>query len=36
MPVDSCQFVYECVSCGDVIKPKAGDCCVNCSYGTVG
>ena len=35
MPVDACQFFYECRSCGAVLRPKAGDCCVFCSYGSV-
>lgn len=35
MPTDSCQFFYECENCKQVIKPKQGDCCVYCSYGTV-
>ena len=35
MPTDSCQFFYECTNCGQVLKPKKGDCCVYCSYGTV-
>lgn len=35
MPKDSCQFFYECTSCKIVLKPKVGDCCVFCSYGTV-
>jgi hypothetical protein len=35
MPVDACQFFYECKGCGKVLKPKPGDCCVFCSYGTV-
>ncbi len=35
MPTDSCRFFYECESCKKVIKPKTGDCCVYCSYGTV-
>jgi hypothetical protein len=35
MPTDSCQFFYECRECRSVIRPKAGDCCVFCSYGTV-
>lgn len=35
MPADFCQWFYECHSCGTLIKPKAGDCCVYCSYGTV-
>lgn len=33
MPTDSCVFFYECQGCGKVLKPKAGDCCVFCSYG---
>ncbi|HPT55632.1 MAG TPA: GDCCVxC domain-containing (seleno)protein [Casimicrobium sp.] len=35
MPTDACQWFYECESCHTVLKPKAGDCCVYCSYGTV-
>jgi hypothetical protein len=35
MPTDACQFFYECESCHKVLKPKGGDCCVYCSYGTV-
>lgn len=35
MPTDACQFFYECKGCGTVLRPKAGDCCVYCSYGTV-
>src|SRR5438046_9347257 len=35
MPTDACQFFYECKSCGERLKPLAGDCCVFCSYGSV-
>lgn len=35
MPIDACQFFYECEGCGALLKPKAGDCCVFCSYGDV-
>jgi hypothetical protein len=35
MPTDACQFFYDCKSCGARLKPKAGDCCVFCSYGDV-
>jgi len=35
MPVDTCQYFYERKGCGVLLKPKAGDCCVFCSYGTV-
>jgi len=35
MPVDACQYLYDCKGCGIVLKPKSGDCCVYCSYGTV-
>ena len=35
MPTDACQFFYECKNCGVVLKPKSGDCCVFCSYGSV-
>ena len=35
MPVDACQFFYECEKCKTILKPKKGDCCVYCSYGSV-
>jgi hypothetical protein len=35
MPSDACQFFYDCKGCGARLKPKAGDCCVFCSYGSV-
>ena len=35
MPTDSCQYYYECTHCGAILKSKAGDCCVFCSYGDV-
>ena len=35
MPTDACQFFYECPSCGMLLRPKPGDCCVFCSYGSV-
>lgn len=35
MPTDACQFFYECERCKTVMRPKAGDCCVFCSYGSV-
>ncbi|WP_077068260.1 GDCCVxC domain-containing (seleno)protein [Ensifer aridi] len=34
MPIDACLRVYECKGCGAIIKPKEGDCCVFCSYGS--
>jgi hypothetical protein len=35
MPTDACQYFYECTQCKTLLKPKAGDCCVFCSYGSV-
>lgn len=35
MKTDSCLFFYKCDSCEKLLKPKDGDCCVFCSYGTV-
>jgi hypothetical protein len=35
MPTDACQFFYECMNCGALLRPEAGDCCVFCSYGSV-
>jgi len=34
MPTNACQFFYECAECKTILKPKEGDCCVYCSYGT--
>jgi len=35
MPTDACQFFYLCTGCGATLRPKPGDCCVFCSYGSV-
>jgi hypothetical protein len=35
MPTDACQYFYECTHCKELLKPKAGSCCVFCSYGSV-
>lgn len=35
MPTDACQYFYECTNCKTMLKPRQGDCCVYCSYGTV-
>jgi hypothetical protein len=35
MPTDACQFFYECEGCGAILRPKDGDCCVFCSFGSV-
>jgi len=35
MPTDACQWFYECQQCHAVLNPKAGDCCVFCSYATM-
>ncbi|MEP7292146.1 MAG: GDCCVxC domain-containing (seleno)protein [Chloroflexota bacterium] len=35
MPTDSCQFLYRCTHCQVILRPKPGDCCVFCSYGSV-
>jgi len=35
MPTDACQFFYNCTGCGATLRPKQGDCCVFCSYGSV-
>ena len=35
MPTDACLYFYECTSCRTVLRPKRGDCCVFCSYGTM-
>jgi len=35
MPTDACIYFYDCAGCGALLRPKAGDCCVFCSYGSV-
>ncbi|WP_286299397.1 GDCCVxC domain-containing (seleno)protein [Aminobacter sp. SS-2016] len=35
MALDACQVIYECQGCATVMRPRAGDCCVFCSYGSV-
>ena len=35
MPTDACQIVYECRGCTAQLKPKPGDCCLFCSYGSI-
>ncbi len=35
MPADACQYFYKCTNCETLLKPKQGDCCVFCSYGSV-
>ena len=35
MPANACLFFYDCPACGAKLKPKPGDCCVFCSYGSV-
>ncbi|WP_430232119.1 GDCCVxC domain-containing (seleno)protein [Nitrosomonas communis] len=32
MSINSCQYFYKC---GALLRPKPGNCCVFCSYGTV-
>lgn len=35
MPLDACLFFFECGRCRVRLRPKPGDCCVFCSYGSV-
>ena len=35
MSEDSCRVLYVCPGCDTRLQPKAGDCCVFCSYGDV-
>lgn len=35
MPTDACVFFHECPACHALLRPKPGDCCVFCSYGSV-
>jgi hypothetical protein len=35
MPMDRCVIFYQCSSCQAILRPKPGDCCVFCSYGSI-
>src|SRR5580704_17100065 len=35
MPTDACQFFFDCIGCGELLRPKPGDRCVFCSYGSI-
>jgi len=35
MPENACIWYHQCSACGELLKPKPGDCCVFCSYGDV-
>ena len=35
MPTDACVFFHACTACGALLRPREGDCCVFCSYGSV-
>ena len=34
MPIKACKFFYECAGCKTLLRPKAADRCVFCSYGS--
>lgn len=34
MPTDVCLLKYTCTNCKAGLRPKHGDCCVFCTYGT--
>ena len=35
MPADACAFFHECTACHALVRPRSGDCCVFCSYGSI-
>jgi len=35
MPTDACIYFHVCAGCSATLRPKPGDCCVFCSYGSV-
>lgn len=35
MPTDACVYFHDCAGCRTLLRPKPGDCCVFCSYGSV-
>ncbi|MDY6943788.1 MAG: GDCCVxC domain-containing (seleno)protein [Pseudomonadota bacterium] len=34
MPLNACIWLWTCPGCHRELKPKKGDCCVYCSYGS--
>jgi hypothetical protein len=32
MPTNACVVLWQCPQCEVELRPKAGDCCVFCSY----
>ena len=34
MPINSCVVLHICTHCGTMLRPKPGDSCVFCSYGS--
>lgn len=34
MSMDACIFFYECRQCHQMLRPRQGDCCVFCSFGS--
>src|SRR5687768_9972035 len=34
MPENACVVMLDCPACGERLRPKPGDCCVFCSYGS--
>jgi len=34
VPTSACLYFYECSACRTVLRPKPGDCCIFCSYGS--
>ncbi|BAZ93574.1 phosphomannomutase [Thiohalobacter thiocyanaticus] len=35
MPDNYCLWYHECSGCAALLRPRPGDCCLFCSYGTV-
>ena len=34
MPENACVHFYECSNCHQILRPRFGECCVFCSYGS--
>lgn len=35
MSMNACLVFHACAGCGAIVRPRAGDCCVFCSDGSV-